>query len=774
MQSQACPDPFSVTPKLITPFPTSTPSPSPPQSLPQSLLTARSIGLLSILILIALIRFNADVVSSIFFNKHRDAPCHLYTVAVHNDGNSKDNDVERVIFENIRHDDILFFRYKEVETKGGKEVEKYKQYGDWMMNTDVFALELKSEVQFYIRGNNDNNFNYNNYNMNNNDYYYNNDIYNDKNNTSSNNANTNKSIIKNKETKCDERKDKIGKGKEEMNDSEFMVNGLRTGVIVNVIPYKSDNEKEKEDDLYDKMKMEIDIEDDNERAIENGKNSRDRHRGKRALDLKFQQTVRTKAHVQHTATRVWRRSSDLTQTHTHNLSESSSFYSLTRSPIHTPFSPPLLSSPSSPPTSHTPTLLFTPPVPIHVPMPSLEKDDQRKKKKCVWSNTYVYNDPEYHRISPVELHRHNVLNFNSSNEIADYSDYGGDGSSSSEFDSTGSERYIVHIHQPAAASSPISVSVASAIQSTSHIQNFNSTMIPCRNTDIGRDIGSRRDKGSGGGSEVFPISSIKNRLSRNYVPFSRNPPSDVSSDISGCEREMEMMEYDDDFDDDDDDDDDEWECRQVKIDYDEDEDDDDDDDEWNARVWEEKIGDGITRPSMTVVSDLSESIFSSESESDSSYSVTHSYAGSGSVNDFDRGGKREKDLKSSKRVEEKKKGKPGMICSVFFYYILQSFLSLTNISFYSFLCAAPFLSPLHFYSLPASFLLLFFSLLIFSSNPFLHSSLPLLPVSRTSAFPIISSPVLPLNAVAHSLSHISFFLTFSFLTHFIIFHYCLS
>ena len=49
---------------------------------------------------------------------------------------------------------------------------------------------------------------------------------------------------------------------------------------------------------------------------------------------------------------------------------------------------------------------------------------------------------------------------------------------------------------------------------------------------------------------------------------------------------------------------------------------------------------GQSRPSMTVISDLSESIFSSESESDSSYSVTHSYAGSGSLNDFERKGKR--------------------------------------------------------------------------------------------------------------------------------------
>ena len=706
MQSQACPDPFSVTPKLITSFPTSTPTSPPPRSLPQSLLTARSIGLLSILILIALIRFNADIVSSVFFNKHRDAPCHLYTVAVYNDCNGKnnDNDVDRVIFENIRHDDILFFRYKEVE-KGGKEVEKYKQYGEWKMNTDVFALELKSEVQFYIRGNNDNNYNYNNYNINKNDNYYNNDIYNNKNNMSNlqNNANnTNTNIIKDKETRCDERKDKRRKD-EEMNDLDFMINDLRTGVIINVKPYNSDNEKEIEDDLYDKMKMEIDEEDENERAIEKekSKNSGDRNGGKRVLDLTFQHTVRTKASVQHAGTRVWRRSSDLTQTHTHNLSESSSFYSLTRSPIHTSFSPPMLSSPSSPPTSHTPTLLFTPPhVPIHVPMPSSEKEDQRMKKKCVWSNTYVYNDPEYHRTTPVELHRNNVLNLNGGNKVTDYSDYGeniGEGDESSEFDSTGSgsgsssERYIVHIHQPAATSSPISVSLASvsasvsasAIQSTNHINNFDNTMIPCGNTDIGRDIGNRRDKSSRESSEGFPISPIKNRLSRNYIPFSRYPPSDVSSDISG-----EMVEYDDDFDDDDDDDDDEWECRQVKTDYDEDEDDDDDDDEWNARVWEEKVEwnnnntvNGVTRPSMTVVSDLSESIFSSESESDSSYSVTHSYAGSGSVNDFDRdrdrdrAGKRD-DLKSSKHVEEKKKGKPGMICTVYFFcYILPSFFS---------------------------------------------------------------------------------------------------
>ena len=688
-ESQACPSPDSITQSPLK-SPTYRPTPPTPPSFSQSLLTSRSIALLSILLLIALIRFNSDVLSSVFFNNFKDYPTHIYTIAMHNDNdgygnynnnnNNNDSDRESVIVENVKHEDILFYRCKKVEKEvnGGKEVvievgkEVVKQdlYGEWRMNADGRALELNVEVQFYTRRDYDDYHHYNNNNFN--DNYYN------KSDTSTQYFNNENGIMKRKDgTQCDDRIDKV------MNDSEFTIQEVRKGTIILVKPFHINNQTN-EDEIYDKVQMKKDI--------ENGNN----YGEKRPFDHHIRKPVRAKTNPPQVTTRVWRRNADFAQTHTQNLSDSNSPHSprslsQTCSPLHPSFPPSLIPSPPS----LTPTRIFPPPsplllpthpsthlpihlpthLPMHAPMPPIVEDEMSWSEDCVWSNTYVYNDPENLCNTPVELNPDDHYNFNSSfnfksksnfnfnlmygkevvieevNVISDKSDY------------NHSQHCTAHQSAPVPMSMPMTLPMSVPMQTQierTHNSNLDNMIDPNR-CDIGRYIGSSGDRNrgreegrEGGGVQC---SAAKTRASKNYIPFSRHPSSDVSSDISACEREREremIIGYDED---DDDDDDEEWECRQERVEYseeDEDDDDDDDDDEWNARIWEEKVkwnnnnnnnnnnnhNNNNTRPSMTVISDLSESIFSSESESDSSYSVTHSYAGSGSLNDFDRRGKR--------------------------------------------------------------------------------------------------------------------------------------
>ena len=684
-ESQACPSPDSITQSPLK-SPTYRPSPPTPPSLSQSLLTSRSIALLAILLLIALIRFNADVLSSVFFNNCKDYPTHIYTIAMHSDkdgygnynsnNNNNSSDKESVIVENVKHEDILFYRCKKVEkeVKGGKEVVievgkevvKQDQHGEWKMNADGRALELKLEVQFYTRRNYD-------------DYHYYNNNFNDDNYHNDSNTNTQycyneNGMMKRKDgTQCDDRIDK------ERYDSEFTIQEVRKGIIILVKPLYINNAIN-EDEIYDKAQM--------KRDIENGNNNNGE---KRLFDHHVRKPVRTKTHPPQVTTRVWRRDADFAQIHTQNLSDSHSPHSLSQtcSPLHPSFPPSIMPSPPSlTPTrlfsSPTPLLLPTHPstylpmhtpiqVPTHVPMPPIVEDEHSWTEDCVWSNTYVYNDPENHCNTPVELYPDGDYNFNSSFNFKSKSNFNFDliygkevvseevNVISDESDYNHSQHYTAHQSASVPMSMPTSMPMSlpmplpmqTQIERTPH-SNLDNMIEPNR-CDIGRYIGSSGDRNRGRGREEgregggVQCNAVKARASKNYIPFSRHPSSDVSSDISVCEREREremIIGYDEE----DDDDDEEWECRQERIEYSED--DDDDDDEWNARIWEEKVrwnnnnnnnnnnNTGQSRPSMTVISDLSESIFSSESESDSSYSVTHSYAGSGSLNDFERKGKR--------------------------------------------------------------------------------------------------------------------------------------
>ena len=119
-------------------------SPGQPNSTPTTVIVASSsfggvigissfMGILSLIMLIGLLRFNyAMSVLPVQKNKKED---HLYNILV------VLNDFEEAVLENIRHDDIIFFR--------GTEINSEADSNDWVMNTTTDVLERRFEVQFY-------------------------------------------------------------------------------------------------------------------------------------------------------------------------------------------------------------------------------------------------------------------------------------------------------------------------------------------------------------------------------------------------------------------------------------------------------------------------------------------------------------------------------------------------------------------------------------------------------------------------------------------------
>ena len=130
------------TPAMIT-QPSSSPSGQPsssPTMMPQSSLsssvvgTSSFIGILTIILLIAVLRFNSAM-SALLVQKKDEPENHLYNILV------VLNEDEEAILENIRHDDIIFFRETEIEDESTSN--------DWIMNATNEVLERRFEVQFY-------------------------------------------------------------------------------------------------------------------------------------------------------------------------------------------------------------------------------------------------------------------------------------------------------------------------------------------------------------------------------------------------------------------------------------------------------------------------------------------------------------------------------------------------------------------------------------------------------------------------------------------------
>ena len=117
--------------------PTSQPSmmPESPISIPSSVIgTGSFMGILSLIILIGVLRFNSSM-SALLLQKKDEKEIHLYNILV------VLNDYEEAILENIRHDDIIFFRETEFIDESTSN--------DWIMNTTTDVLERRFEVQFY-------------------------------------------------------------------------------------------------------------------------------------------------------------------------------------------------------------------------------------------------------------------------------------------------------------------------------------------------------------------------------------------------------------------------------------------------------------------------------------------------------------------------------------------------------------------------------------------------------------------------------------------------
>lgn len=131
---------------IITPIttiyqPSNRPSGSPtmmPTNLPtvamHSSLTSGFMGFISIILLISLLRFH-PVVTAMLSAKKEPKEGHLYDILV------VLNENEEAIIENIRHEDIAFFRRTYVESDDQSLV--------WMMNATADLLEKRFEVQFF-------------------------------------------------------------------------------------------------------------------------------------------------------------------------------------------------------------------------------------------------------------------------------------------------------------------------------------------------------------------------------------------------------------------------------------------------------------------------------------------------------------------------------------------------------------------------------------------------------------------------------------------------
>lgn len=111
--------------------PTSSPS-VPPGLRRKKLVSSGFIGFLTVVCLIWFLRFFPSLLATI--KKKKEKICHLYDILV------VINDEEEAILENIRHEDITFFRRTNVE-ESSKSLK-------WTMNSTSDVLEQRFEVQF--------------------------------------------------------------------------------------------------------------------------------------------------------------------------------------------------------------------------------------------------------------------------------------------------------------------------------------------------------------------------------------------------------------------------------------------------------------------------------------------------------------------------------------------------------------------------------------------------------------------------------------------------
>ena len=101
---------------------------------PTAIVSSSFIGILAIIILISILRFNSAMLALVMVKKD-EKKGHLYNILV------VLNDDEEAILENIRHEDIAFFR--------STEVLDGRYTNEWIMNDTNDVFERRFEVQFY-------------------------------------------------------------------------------------------------------------------------------------------------------------------------------------------------------------------------------------------------------------------------------------------------------------------------------------------------------------------------------------------------------------------------------------------------------------------------------------------------------------------------------------------------------------------------------------------------------------------------------------------------
>jgi hypothetical protein len=127
-----------------TNYPTGQPSSSPTRPTHKRqprMFTGGFIGFLIIVLLIWFLRFYPAFIG--LFRKKEKKDSHLYDVLV------VVNDYEEAILENVKHQDIAFFRKMPNKTDIVEKIEKSPKSIRWSMNDTAELLEKRMEVQFF-------------------------------------------------------------------------------------------------------------------------------------------------------------------------------------------------------------------------------------------------------------------------------------------------------------------------------------------------------------------------------------------------------------------------------------------------------------------------------------------------------------------------------------------------------------------------------------------------------------------------------------------------
>jgi hypothetical protein len=127
-----------------TNYPTGQPSSSPthPSHKRQpKMVTGGFMGFLIIVLLIWFLRFYPAFIG--LFRKKEKKDSHLYDILV------VVNDYEEAILENVKHQDIAFFRRMPNKTDNTEKIEMSPKSTRWSMNDTAELLERRMEVQFF-------------------------------------------------------------------------------------------------------------------------------------------------------------------------------------------------------------------------------------------------------------------------------------------------------------------------------------------------------------------------------------------------------------------------------------------------------------------------------------------------------------------------------------------------------------------------------------------------------------------------------------------------